>query len=203
MTCWLCFIANSNNSNSWCLLPNKQSAKWQTINVRQNKDPAYKQNKHIFCTCISETPQRLLNQANWNIILPQQNPSYYEVTSSVAPSNSNFTSSASPSTSTSDSGALSILRVTSEDLLIMLCWDAWVVWTVWIVRTGIPASSNAFFFNVVLIWELKVKLPQFCVLISISLSHNYERTRWNTFPLLLWIYLSQVKAKENVKFICP
>ena len=164
MTWWLWFMVNSNSSNSWGLPPQKQSAKWWTIFVRQTKEPAYKWNKHIFCTCISETPQRLLNHTKWNIILPQQNISYYEVTSSVAPSNSNFTSSASPSTSTSDSGALSILRVTSEDLLIMLCWDAWVVWTVWIVRTGIPASSNAFFFNVVLIWELKVKLPQFYVL---------------------------------------
>lgn len=168
---WFWFMVNPNSSNSRGLLPQTQSAKWQTIFVRQSKGTVYKQNKHIFCTCISETPQRLLNHANWNIILPQQNISYYEVTSSVAPSNSNFTSSASPSTSTSDSGALSIFRVTSEDLLIMLCWDAWVVWTVWIVRTGMPASSNAFFFNVVLIWELKVKLLQFHVLESISLSH--------------------------------
>ena len=77
----------------------------------------------------------------------------YDVTSSVAPSNSNLTSSGIPSTSTSGSGALSILSVTSEDLLIMLCC---VVWTGAICRTGSPASSNAFFLSVVLIWDLKI-----------------------------------------------
>lgn len=83
---------------------------------------------------------------------------FHEVTSSVAPSNSNLTSSWRPSTSTSLSGALSMLRVTS-DLFNIACWlvTVCVGWTLEIERTGNPASSNAFFFNVVLIWELQNK----------------------------------------------
>jgi hypothetical protein len=87
------------------------------------------------------------------------------VTSSVGPNSS--LSSLSPSTSTSDSTvALRAFKVTSaEGLLTSLaasiavgvvgvcavCWAA--------VRTGIPASSNAFFFSVARIWFLQNNRP--------------------------------------------
>lgn len=94
----------------------------------------------------------------------------YDVTSSVAPSNSNFTgqSSWSPSTSTSVSDdAFSMFSVTSADFPIrdwftVCCFDNCCCWTsdcpvggIICCLIGTPASSNAFFFRVVRICELK------------------------------------------------
>lgn len=93
----------------------------------------------------------------------------YEVTSSVAPSNSSFTgqSSWSPSTSTSVSDAFSMFSVTSADFPIRVwftvcCFDSCCCWTsdcpvggMICCLIGTPASSNAFFFRVVRICELQ------------------------------------------------
>lgn len=157
------------------------------------------------------------------------------MTSSVAPSsNSSFTwhSSGSPSTSTSVSGAFSMLSVTSADFPIKLwfpdvdcclttcCWtnvDCCACWgRICCCLTDIPASSNAFFFRVVRIWELEKRairslwnsgwLPQWqplktytvrllmCSLILFNSSLK-ALTEWRSISMSSSVHLLRIEGK--------